>query len=98
MEESAVHGKNPGHPRASDLTVLPVHDCPVPDGAAHAYPASRTFRWGYLLRICDCLLKLADPTMAPGGKSARHLATGLMKTSRTSSRGRLQGRMVPAGR
>jgi len=57
-----------------------------------------TLRCGILARICACLLRLADPTTEPSGSSLRSDAVGLMNTSRTSSRGRLQGRTVPSGR
>ena len=61
-------------------------------------PGSPTFSPGYLARIWACLRSEADPTTAPAGSSARVCALGEMNTSRTSSRGRLQGRMVPGGR
>lgn len=57
-----------------------------------------TLRWGYLANSWAWRRRLADPTTAPSGSSDRSLAVGEMKTSRTSSRGRLQGKMVPSGR
>lgn len=57
-----------------------------------------TLRWGYLASSCAWRRRLAEPTTAPSGSSLRSFATGLMNTSRTSSRGRLQGRTVPSGR
>ena len=57
-----------------------------------------TLRWGYLCRIWACRLRLALPTRAPSGRSARLEAVGEMKASLTSSLGKLQGRIVPSGR
>ena len=58
----------------------------------------RTLRWGYLWRIWACRRRLALPTRAPSGRSARLEAVGEMKASRTSSLGRLHGKIVPSGR
>jgi hypothetical protein len=58
----------------------------------------RTFRCGNLCRICACRRSEALPMTAPSGSSPSEFATGLMNTSRTSSRGRLHGRMEPGAR
>mmetsp|Transcript_33342 Transcript_33342/g.79059 ORF Transcript_33342/g.79059 Transcript_33342/m.79059 type:complete len:355 (+) Transcript_33342:217-1281(+) len=57
-----------------------------------------TLRCGYLERIWHCRRSAALPTTAPSGSSDRDLYFRDTKTSRVSSRGRLQGRTVPSGR
>ena len=61
-------------------------------------PTPRTLRVGYLASSCAWRRSAAEPMTAPSGSSARLLYLVEMKTSRTSSRGRLQGSTVPAGR
>ena len=58
----------------------------------------RTFRVGYFARSWDWRRRAALPMVAPSGSSARLLYLADTNTSRVSSRGRLQGRMVPSGR
>lgn len=58
----------------------------------------RTSRCGYLARICAWRRRLALPTTEPFGRSASVCQELEMKASRTSSRGRLHGRIVPAGK
>ena len=57
-----------------------------------------TCRVGYFASSCAWRRREAEPTTAPSGSSDRLLYFAEMKTSRTSSRGRLQGSTVPAGR
>mmetsp|Transcript_44884 Transcript_44884/g.111246 ORF Transcript_44884/g.111246 Transcript_44884/m.111246 type:complete len:286 (+) Transcript_44884:270-1127(+) len=56
-----------------------------------------TLSVGFLARICDCRLSEALPMTEPLGSSAIVLPLPEIKTSRVSSRSRLQGRMVPSG-
>jgi hypothetical protein len=70
----------------------------IPNGGAWKTSELPTCRLGYLARIWAWRRREAEPTTAPSGSSDRLLYLVEMKTSRTSSRGRLQGRMVPAGR
>lgn len=57
-----------------------------------------TFSDGYLWRICDFLLSEAVPTVVPAGSSPSEAAAKEINASRTSSRGRLQGKIVLSGR
>jgi len=57
-----------------------------------------TLRWGYLWRIWACRRRLALPTRAPSGRSAKLEAVGEINASLTSSLGRLHGNIVPSGR
>mmetsp|Transcript_26650 Transcript_26650/g.74499 ORF Transcript_26650/g.74499 Transcript_26650/m.74499 type:complete len:278 (+) Transcript_26650:37-870(+) len=57
-----------------------------------------TLRCGNLASSWAWRRSEADPTTAPSGSSERDCTSRAMKASLTSSRSRLQGRMVPGGR
>mmetsp|Transcript_4805 Transcript_4805/g.19216 ORF Transcript_4805/g.19216 Transcript_4805/m.19216 type:complete len:372 (-) Transcript_4805:41-1156(-) len=70
---------------------LRMRDCTFPRKFTHS-------RVGNLFRSCDWRRSDAVPTSAPSGSSDRSSYLTEMNASRTSSRGSMQGRMVPSGR